>query len=183
MVMMYDVHAQQEFLSYEDPRGRFTIQHAPDWQPHPAENRFALAEVESLKTNTSSGQVPSLDIRIIPGIDEEDVEDLGLERYMEGATKGLSSSVPNFRLEQGIECDTYYLSGNQACSIIYSRTLGYASEFEYAVMQVITAIGNNVYVLSYKGTVNDFDQYLPVANQMIASFKVPESSETMKTRT
>jgi hypothetical protein len=61
--------------------------------------------------------------------------------------------------------------------------LGYASEFEYAVMQVITAIGNNVYVLSYKGTVNDFDQYLPVANQMIASFKVPESSETMKTRT
>jgi penicillin V acylase-like amidase (Ntn superfamily) len=95
---------------------------------------------------------------------------------MEGATDGLSSSIPNFSLEQGIECDTYSLLGNQACSIIYSRTMDYTSELEFAVMQVATAIGNNAFMLTYMGTVNDFDQNLPVVNQMIASFKVPDSS-------
>jgi hypothetical protein len=95
---------------------------------------------------------------------------------MEGATEGLSSSIPNFSLEQGIECDTYSLSGNQACSIIYSRTMDYTSELEFAVMQVATAIGNNAFMLTYMGTVDDFDRNLPVVNQMIASFRVPDSS-------
>jgi hypothetical protein len=172
---MYSVQAQQGFLTYNDPQSRFTIQHPPDWEPHPAENRFATAEVELLKSDTSVGQLLDLDVRIIPDIDEEVVDDFGLERFMELATDGLQSSIPNFSLEQGIECETYSLSGNQACSIIYSRTMDYTSELEFAVLQVATAIGNNAYMLTYMGTVDDFDQNLPVVNQMIASFKVPDS--------
>jgi hypothetical protein len=69
--LMYDVQAQQEFPTYEDPQGRFTIQYAPDWEPHPAENRFATAEVELLKADTSLGQLVDLFVQIIPDIEEE----------------------------------------------------------------------------------------------------------------
>jgi eukaryotic-like serine/threonine-protein kinase len=166
----------QQFLTYEDPEGRFTIQHPPDWKPYPAENRFANVEVEFLKADTSIGRLLDLDVRIIPDIDEEIVSEFGLENFMEGATSDLTYEIPNYRLEEGIECDTYTLAGNQACSILYSRTLDYMSELEYAVMQVATVKGNNAYMLTYMATVNDFDQNLPIANQMISSFQVLGSS-------
>jgi eukaryotic-like serine/threonine-protein kinase len=166
----------QQFLTYEDPEGGFTIQHPPDWKPYPAENRFANVEVEFLKADTSVGSLLDLDVRIVPDIDEEMVSEFGLENFMEGVTSDLTYEIPNYRLEEGIECDTYTLSGNQACSILYSRTLDYMSETPYAVMQVATVKGNNAYMLTYMATVNDFDQNLPIANQMISSFQVLGSS-------
>jgi hypothetical protein len=170
------VQAQQQFLTYEDPQGRFTIQHPPDWKPYPAENRFADVEVEFLKDDGSVGRILDLDVRIIPDIDEELVSDFGLEDFMEGATNSLQYEIPNYRLEQGIECSTYTLAGNQACSIVYKRTMDYLSDLDFAVMQVATVEGNNAYMLTYMGSVNDFDPNLPIANETIASFQILDSS-------
>lgn len=70
------VHGQQEFLTYEDSQGRFTIQYPPNWEPFPAENRFAEVQVEFLNTNVSlDGGLVGLDVRIIPEMDEELVND------------------------------------------------------------------------------------------------------------
>lgn len=95
---------------------------------------------------------------------------------MEGATNDLQYDIPNFSLEEGIECETYALSGNQACSILFTRTLDYTAELELAVMQVYTVKGNNGWILAYMATPNDFDNYLPIANQMIDSFQILDTS-------
>jgi eukaryotic-like serine/threonine-protein kinase len=166
--------AQQGFVTYQDLQGRFTIKHPPDWQAHPAENRFAAAEVEFTKSN-SSGLLASLDVRTIPGLNGEMIKHFGMERFMQEATNTLQVDVPNFSLEQGIECHTYTLSGSQACSIIYSRTLDQISKLELAVMQIAAVKGNSGYMLSYTSRVEEFDRYLPVVSQMVPSFQILES--------
>jgi hypothetical protein len=168
--------AQPGFVTYEDPQGRFTIQHPSDWAPYPAENRFEDIVVEFLKDDTSVGRLLDFDVRIIPNIDEEVVDEFGLENFVQEATSSNQYSIPNFSLEEEVECETYTLSGNQACSILFTRTLDYMSDQEFAVMQLYTVKGNNGWMLTYMATPNDFDEFLPVANQMTDSFQILDSS-------
>jgi hypothetical protein len=165
---LFVAEAQPEYLLYEDPQGRFTIEHPADWQAYPAEERDALSAVEFLNVDVSMGRILGLDVRIVPDISEE-ITNLGLKNFVELATESLSADIPSFNLEQSVECSTYVLSGNQACSVVYARTI---EDTPAAVMQVTTFAGNNAYMLTYTGTINGFYQYVPIADQMISSFRI-----------
>jgi photosystem II reaction center protein PsbP len=150
------------FSMYKDPEKRFTINYPADWNATPAANRFATSLVEF------SNPVPlaSLDIRLVKSV-PFDVQALMVQTF------GTTYDIPNFQLNQGVECQKYTIDGSKACSIIYTRTFDYSSDLKFAVMDVETVLKGNAYIFVYTSNLDNFDSNLPRIDKMINSFKVP----------
>jgi hypothetical protein len=152
-----------KFSIYKDPEGRFTIDYPPAWNATQSANRFAASLVEF----SSPQPLALLDVRLAKNIPVD------VETAMSGTESHLTYSVPNFELNQGVECHKYTINGNKACSIIYSRTLDYSSDEKIAVMDVGTIVNGNFYIFVYNSNLDNFDSNLPVIDKMINSFKIP----------
>jgi hypothetical protein len=72
---------------------------------------------------------------------------VGAEQAMNAVFSSLRFSIPNFQSSQDIECQKYVMDGKQACSIIYSRTGDYVSNIKMGVMQIVSVIGGDMYVI------------------------------------
>jgi photosystem II reaction center protein PsbP len=167
------IHAQPQpqpaealtFKNYTDPAGRFSIEYPSSWTVRPAENRFSLWEVAfEAPINYSL----SIDLRILNDLDAPE----GIERLMEDSIITLPEEVPNFILEEGVECEKYAINDKKACSIIYTRGAEFDPNFEYAVMQVSSLVDEQLYVLTYEAPTSHFDPYLPTIEKMIDSVQI-----------
>jgi hypothetical protein len=82
------------------------------------------------------------------------------------------NNKPNIQINESVECSKYTLDGNQACSVVYFRT-----GENIASLTLVTAIGEDVYVVGYNALPDDFDKNLPIVEHMINSFKFgPEAA-------
>jgi hypothetical protein len=85
----------------------------------------------------------------------------------------LRFSVPNFELNQDVECQKYTINGNKACSMIFTQTPDYISNIKIAEMDVSTLTNGTTYLFVYGSTPDNFDSNLPIIDKMIHSFRVP----------
>jgi hypothetical protein len=82
------------------------------------------------------------------------------------------NNKPNIQINESVECSKYTLDGNQACSIVYFRP-----NENIASLTLVSAIGEDLYVLGYNAPPDNFDNSLPIAEHMINSFKFgPEAA-------
>lgn len=149
------------FTNYKDPQGRFSIDYPSGWQVQSATNRFetrlaAFQAVSSVKNLTDVNIALARNTGIA-------VKTLGLEQVLR--------SIINYRqIIEPVECSKYTLDGNQACSVIGLGPI-------VAKLQIISAIGDHVYIFTYDTFPDNFDKNLPIAEHMINSFKFgPEAA-------
>ncbi len=169
-IQLFPSIAQElEFSVYEDPRSRFTVEYPSEWLVRPAETRFEEIDVAFTAQPSDLQNYTSVDIRIQEDVGEGDPETVA--NYL---IDNYPSGVPDFNLQEGADCSKYTISDEQACSFIFSRT-GQFLPSEYAVMQVVSLIDGNSYVIDYATSFENFDLALPIAEKMIGSFRLTES--------
>jgi hypothetical protein len=86
---------------------------------------------------------------------------------------GLRTSIPNFELNEGPTCNKLTAAdGSQECYIIYTRTPSYLSSLlKLAIETAGVKSGEDMYLIGYTSLPNTFDKNLPIAEQMMTSFK------------
>jgi hypothetical protein len=170
-----DVSGQETGLSlYKDPQGTFSIQYPIGWEVSPAQNRFENVEVEVSKPDLGFGQRVSVDVRILEDVGEELDIAGDLEEFLDlSIVKGsITNQVPGFSVEENIECGKHtIIDAEETCSVLYSRidqTLG----GRFATLSVAGVSGDDVYVISYTASPNEFDSNLAQGEQIINSFRI-----------
>jgi hypothetical protein len=76
---------------------------------------------------------------------------------------------------------TINLAGHNGSKVEYTSTermylnrdLTNSSSIKLKIMQVWTTIGDNTYVLTYNAEASKYQQYLPIIEKMVSSFKAP----------
>ena len=77
-----------------------------------------------------------------------------------------------------VECSKYTVDRNQACSVIYTKGSTFSADLGNPYLQIISAIGDNIYVFINGTSKDNFDKSLPIAQHMIKSFKFgPEAAD------
>jgi hypothetical protein len=156
---------QQQFLTYADPQSRFSIDYPSNWTAKPAANRFSSSLVEFVSP-AKGLNFADVDIRVIKNMP------FGVESAFNIVLPSLRTSIPNFELNEGPNCDKYTTAdGNQACYLIYTRTSSYLTSIKFAVEVVGVKVGSDIYLISYTTFPDFFDKNLPIADQMISSFR------------
>jgi hypothetical protein len=160
-----DATSEVKWKTFKEKDGLFTMKYPSNWFP----------------SNTEDGEYPSLldmtfsytggdrsDIATLSVIADESVF-TNVSDLMDSFGESVSSE---FDIVQPVECGKYTLKGEQACSIIstYKQTElpGNPTVKEMDVLS-IDEFGVQ-YILIYGASKNLFDDFLPVAEEMIKSF-------------
>ena len=157
-------NSNSTFLTYKDPNGRYTIQYPPGFKVEPATNRFETTLVEIMAPEGSDLSLFDVAVKRLPG------HAAPMETIKASMAEG--NSIPNFLLQEDPNCDKYIVDGKKACSIVFTRTIDYTSEYNFPVMQIITNIKKSTYILEYYASPDNFDKNLPLAEKIIKSFHV-----------
>jgi hypothetical protein len=91
---------QQAFLTYADPQGRFSIDYPYNWIAKPAANRFSSSLVEFVSP-VKGLNFADVDIRVIKNMP------FGVESAFNIVFPSLRTSLPNFELNEGPNCEKY----------------------------------------------------------------------------
>jgi hypothetical protein len=122
----------------------------------------------------------------------------GLEDYVDIIVSRSSSEIPNFRILEDVDCEKYEIDGKEACSVQYVRGLDSSlgsdlldSESNaggllgsmmgrHAIEQVAFQVGDDTYLLMYGANFDNFDKYLPDAQEIFSTFKTSGSSDAQE---
>lgn len=85
-------------------------------------------------------------------------------------------TVNKFEIERPIECSNYEINGIQACSIIYEISNDVGS-FATLIVGTVAPDGTE-YSTYYKGSFDFFERFLPVAENMIKSFRTTSTGSS-----
>jgi len=81
------------------------------------------------------------------------------------------------QIVEPVDCSKYTLDGNEACGVIYIKRSAFSTQLESPTLQIISAIGDHIYIFTYFTSKDNFDKSLPIAEHMIKSFKFgPQAS-------
>ena len=160
------VEAQESVFS--DPSGGFTVNVPTGWKAEPAQNR---SEVRFMPESGNA----SMNILVAEDNANITTDDSGL---MEFAELELSTGfgISDMKVEQDVECETYTVQGNEACSYIIS-TEQYTEGKDLVIIQIITLIDGIRYYFSYGDFRDDFDGQLPIFEDLVDSFRTPAPEE------
>jgi len=150
-------NGMNESLIYDNPNLGFTLEYPSDW-----------IEEESLSFISPRLSVSDEAPESISVTTEVLLSNLTLEEYSNSSLSMLESQFPNFTL---IESSNSTLSEYPAHQIVYTYTF---EGVDLKNLQIWTIADNMVYVLTYGGTTKEFDDSLPVIQNMIDSFKITE---------
>lgn len=146
-----------ELLAYDNPNLGFTLEYPSDW-----------IKEESLSFISPRLSVSDEAPESISVTTEPNLSNLTLEEYSDSSITMLESQFPNFTL---IESSNSTLSGYPASQIVYTYTI---EDVDLKNFQIWTVADDMVYVLTYGGTTKEFDNSLPVIQDMIDSFEITE---------
>ncbi len=92
------------------------------------------------------------------------------------------SNISNLKniISQNGNATTINVAGHNGSKVEYTNTermylnrdLTNSSSIKLKIMQVWTTIGDNTYVLTYNAEASKYQQYLPIIEKMVSSFKV-----------
>jgi hypothetical protein len=158
---------------YTDPKGRLSINYPSNWTPLTSTNPFQQHVVQFIN------MVPfvSFNIVITPAAFGQKDPATVLNAY-----NLFPSTMGGYSISQNIECVKYNIDGNKACSIVLTRN-GIIHSIN---IQVASYINKKMFIFTMQATPYDFNNYLPVFQNMLTSFKAPATSvntTTLATKT
>lgn len=146
-----------ESLMYDNPNLGFTLEYPSDW-----------IKEESLSFISPRLSISDEAPESIAVTTEPNFSNLTLDEYSDSSLSILESQFSNYTL---IESSNSTLSGYPAHQIIYTYTL---EGIDLKNLQIWTIADDMVYVLTYGGTTKEFEDSLPVIQNMIDSFEITE---------
>jgi eukaryotic-like serine/threonine-protein kinase len=146
-----------ESLIYDNPNLGFTLEYPSDWMKE-----------ESLSFISPRLSISDKAPESIAVTTEPNLSNLTLEEYSDSSLSVLESQFSNYTL---IESSNSTLSGYPAHQILYTYTL---EDVDLKNLQIWTIADDIVYVLTYGGTTKEFEDSLPVIQNMIDSFEITE---------
>ena len=146
-----------ELLVYDNPNLGFTLEYPSDW-----------IKEESLSFISPRLSISDEAPESIAVTTEPNLSNLTLEEYSDSSIDILESQFSNYTL---IESSNSTLSGYPAHHIVYTYSL---ENVDLKNLQIWTIADDMVYVLTYGGTTKEFDNSLPVIQNMIDSFEISE---------
>jgi hypothetical protein len=87
-----------------------------------------------------------------------------------------------YSISQNIECVKYNIDGNKTCSIVLT-SIGIIHSIN---IQVASYVNKKMFIFTMQATPYDFNNYLPVFQNMLTSFKAPATpvnTTTLATKT
>jgi serine/threonine-protein kinase len=146
-----------ESLIYDNPNLGFTLEYPSDW-----------IKEESLSFISPRLSISDEAPESIAVTTEPNLSNLTLEEYSDSSLSILESQFSNYTL---IESSNSTLSGYPAHQIVYTYTL---EGVDLKNLQIWAIADDMVYVLTYGGTTKEFEDSLPVIQNMIDSFEITE---------
>jgi hypothetical protein len=154
-----------KWKTFKEKDGLFTMKYPSNWFPSNAEDEEypSLLDMTFSYTGGDDSDVASVSV-----IADESVF-TNVSDLMDGFAESVGSE---FDIVQPAECSEYKIKGERACSIIstYKET-NLPGNPTVKEMDIVSIDEFGVqYILIYGATKNLFDDFLPVAEEMIASF-------------
>lgn len=144
-----------DILQYDNPNLGFSLKYPSDWAK---EESLTFISPQTSKADQAPESI-SISTEMLP-------INLTLEQYSNSAINMLAEQFPNFTII-GERYAT--LSGFDAYMITYTYT---EDAREIQLMQIWTVVDGIAYVLTYGGVPDEFNDSLPVLEDMIDSFQI-----------
>jgi hypothetical protein len=153
---------------YTDPKGRLSINYPSNWTPLTSISPFQQHVVQFI----NMAPLVSFNIVITPTAFGQKDPATVLNAY-----NLFPSTMAGYSISQNIECIRYDVDGNKACSIVLTRN-GIIHSIN---IQVASYVNKKMFVFTMQATPYDFNDYLPVFQDMLTSFKAPATSVSTTT--
>jgi hypothetical protein len=148
---------------YTDPKGRLSINYPSNWTPLTSTNPFQQRVVQFIN------MVPFINFNIVitPAAFGQKDPATVLNAY-----NLFPSTMAGYSISQNIECVRYNIDGNKACSIVLTSN-GIIHSIN---IQIASYVNKEMFIFTMQATPYDFNNYLPVFQNMLTSFKAPATS-------
>ena len=151
------------YLTYEDQADGISLMYPSNWQkieyPSGAMN---YGEGHRIIASFLAPLDPSDQWRSSLNVQISNVSDLKNIIPQNGSTTMINLAGHNGSKVEYTNTERMYLN----------RDLTNSSSIKLKIMQVWTSIGDNTYVLTYNAEASKYQQYLPIIEKMVSSFKV-----------
>jgi len=144
----------EDTLLYDNPNLGFTLEYPFDWA-----KEESITFVSPMSTIDEAPESIAVTTEIL-------TTDLTLDEYSNSAVSLLEEQFPNFALLEKVNAT---LSGFPAHQIVYTYT---QDGMELKLMQIWAIAYEMVYALTYAGIPTEFDDALPVFQNMVDSFEI-----------
>lgn len=168
----------QEFLTWNEPQGDFSIEYPSDWTVEEKENRFDTTDVTFtspdsaingfVSINYDDITVDEYDKLIALGYDENEI----LERGFDAAIESFSLGFDNFREVEDRDFSKYTVNGEPAASVVFAGEI-YGGEV--AGLSVVSFVDGRLVTLGFGASQDEFDR-IPTVEHMISSIQVPATA-------
>jgi hypothetical protein len=160
---------QQQWVTYRDPSGTYAISYPSEWDSIPGRNGAVMFRAPP---ETFSDQY--INAAVLVQTDRLPSQTNTLQAMTEDKLKSYSVTTPDDKL---IESQATSLSGLPAHLVhVQFLSMGnFLDMWEMAklmALEVWTVNGDTSYSILYVAPVEKFEQYLPIAQQMINSFQI-----------
>ena len=161
--------SEDNWQTYIDPAGRFTLFYPPDLQAQGKENFLSSTDL-----TLGSPDFPR-EFKIAVKYNDDDsslsryIENLVIspKNYLLGVEKELKSSYENYNLASDtLDSDELYGFPTVTNTVDYTDHLGESGR----IMNTLAIVnGKGSFIFSYSNSVEKFDQYLPIVDQILKS--------------
>lgn len=155
----------KETLLYDNPNLGFTLEYPSNWTKDES-----ITFVSPMSKTDEAPESISITTEVIPA-------NTTLGEYSNSAVRLLEEQFPDFTL---LEFVNSTLSGFPAQQIVYTYTEG---ETELKLMQIWAVADGTAYALTYAGIPTEFNDALPVFQNMVDSFEITGLGETNQQQT
>lgn len=158
-----------KWKTFKDKNGLFTIKYPSNWSPY--------------KDSENSEYSPPIDMRFFHTGGAGEFASVGItaeEAIFTNVTDSIDSiyasiqSLSRYKLVEPMDCTKYIIKETTACSTTFSyRNTDVSGKPTINELDIVTIDEDGVeYVIYYSATKNMFDDFLPVAEEMVKSFTV-----------
>ena len=170
--------SQEKIMELENKDYNVKIEYPQSWnvregdiEPGDFNTQIAIFEPQGDAGLHRSDEYNCADVCIVLYIDNSLREsNLVIETYLDQLINSLKDDLNNFEV---IFYDTTNtkLDDHQAYKLVYQEEI---KEKKYTTIQSGVMYDNQVYIIEYKAMEDYYEQYLPVAEKMIESLKLPD---------
>ncbi len=156
-------------LTYENNEFKFRISYPDNWERSvKISNEITFV---SPKDKDSVSSPAGLVIKVVP-LQSKNVSIVAVSNAL---TSQLKKEHKDFKLESS---QNFVIGGKNAKKIIFTATDNRLQERK--ALQIITIDNNNIFIITYKASINKYSTYEGTINDMISSFKFTTSTATTK---
>jgi len=151
------------YLNYSDKEIGFTIPYPPDWTFHKGNTNYK--DYNSVAGFDSPGKEASVYVKVLPSSGYNSIKEYGDKTFKESQEQTLLQYFRN---------STTLLSGKPAIKAIYliPAVMGESPILKAMIVATLAPEEKSIYEIAYFSNPQDFDDFRPVMEKMIDSFKI-----------